>query len=209
MKKSFFILLFSILAINSFSQNTFFKAVKLYYRVNPFDRKFSAVLTSILGDTSFVKKDFIKRTDSNFFFLSGHYKRFNPFDFAVTQTQLRIAETEIFFSDSVNSSDTILIYQVLGLAGPGEEAKAKVQKELSKFHKRFNYDFDRSDFKESVNNNMVTAAIINYYFFGRSIPAMSAAWGKIPGENTYTFTVSIRLKVTENFADLPKTPNEF
>jgi hypothetical protein len=53
MKKIIFILLFIPFAANS--QHSFFKAVKLYYRVNPFDRKFSVMLNNILNDTSFVK----------------------------------------------------------------------------------------------------------------------------------------------------------
>src|SRR6187399_2121096 len=128
MKKICFIFFFSILAKPAFSQNTLVKAVKLYYRVNPFDRKFSAMLTTILSDTSFVKVNMKKRTDSNFFFLSGYYKRFNPFDFKTTRTELRLAENEIVVADTGKLTDTIIIYQVLGVAGTGEDNKQKVQK---------------------------------------------------------------------------------
>jgi hypothetical protein len=209
MKKICFIFLFCILAKSTFSQNTLVKAVKLYYRVNPFDRKFSAMLTTILSDTGFVKTGMNKRTDSNFFFLSGYYKRFNPFDFKTTRTELRLAENEIVVADTGKLTDTIIIYQVLGIAGTGEDNKQKVRKEFEKFNKRFSYDFFRDDYKEAMSEGLVSAAMRNYYVQGRSIPAMTVAWGKMPGEDNYVFSITLRLKIIENFADLPKTPGEF
>jgi hypothetical protein len=209
MKKFCFIFLLCSLAKTSFSQNSLVKAVKLYYRVNPFDRKFSAMLTTILSDTSFVKTDMKKRTDSNFFFLSGYYKRFNPFDFKATRTELRLAENEIVVADTGKLTDTIIIYQVLGITGTGEDNKQNVRKEFEKFNKRFSYDFFRDDYREAMSDGQVAAAIRNYYVMGRSIPAMTVAWGKMPGEEYYVISVTLRLKIIENFADLPKTPNEF
>ena len=207
MKRIFLILLVSV-SIGSYSQSTFFKAVKLYYRVNPFDRKFSVMLNNILKDTSFVKMEMKKRTDSNFFFLSGYYKRFNPFDFTATQTQVRLAESEIVVDEASKKTDTIIFYQLLGIAGPGEENKLKVQKELSRFHKRFSHDFSNSYYKDNVSDNMVTSAVYYYSIEGRTMPVMSVAWGKMPGEDNYTFTVTLRLKIIENFAEPPKMPGE-
>jgi hypothetical protein len=204
MRKYLLSILFISFITAAQAQYTFFKAVKVYYKVNPFDRKYSAMLNNILSDTTFVKTQMIKRTDTNFFFLSGYYKRFNPFDFFVPQqTQLRIAEYEITHNDAKKTNDTIIIYQVTGIAGPGEENKTRVQKELERFNRKFRYDFSTSDTKEST-----TASAYNYYIAGRSIPAMSAAWGIMPGENNYVFTITIRLKIIENFADLPKAPDE-
>jgi len=209
MKKIFFIAFIFFLTSSAFGQATFFKAVKLYYRVNPFDRKFSVMLDNILKDTSFVKTEMKKRTDSNFFFLSGYYKRFNPFDFSAKQTQVRLAESEIVVNESTKQNDTIIFYQVLGIAGPGEENKLKVQKELSRFHKRFNYDFSNSYYKETVSDDkVVTSAVYYYSIFGRTMPVMSVAWGRFPGEDNYVFTITLRLKVIENFAEPPKMPGE-
>lgn len=207
MKRIFLILLVSV-SIGSYSQSTFFKAVKLYYRVNPFDRKFSVMLNNILKDTSFVKMEMKKRTDSNFFFLSGYYKRFNPFDFTAIQTQVRLAESEIVVDEASKKTDTIIFYQLLGIAGPGEENKLKVQKELSRFHKRFRYDFSNSYYKQNIYDGMVISAVYYYSIEGRTMPVMSVAWGKMPGEDNYTFTVTLRLKIIENFAEPPKMPGE-
>ena len=209
MKKICFIFLLSILFKTSYSQNSLVKAVKLYYRVNPFDRKFSAMLTTVLSDTGFVKMDMKKRTDSNFFFLSGYYKRFNPFDFKATRTELRLAENEIFVADTGKLTDTIIIYQLLGVAGTGEDNKEKVRKEFEKFDKRFSYDFSHDDYKQAMSEGRLSAALRNYYVEGRKIPVMTVAWGKMPGEEYYVFSVTLRLKIIENFADLPKTPDEF
>jgi hypothetical protein len=209
MRKLLLFILFSFFISAAQGQYTFLKAVKVYYRVNPFDRKFSAMLNNILSDTSFVKTQMVKRTDSNFFFLSGYYKRFNPFDFFNSkQTELRIAEYEITHDDAKKTNDTIIIYQVIGVAGPGEENKTRVQKELEKFNKKFRYDFSTMDKKETANGEQINSVVYNYYFAGRGIPAISAAWGKTPGDNNYVFTVTLRLKVIENFADLPKAPDE-
>jgi hypothetical protein len=209
MRKLLLLILFASFISSSQGQYTFLKAVKVFYKVNPFDRKYSAVLNNILSDTSFVKTQMVKRTDTNFFFLSGYYKRFNPFDFFYAQqTQLRVAEYEITHADAKKTNDTLIIYQISGISGPGEENKTRVQKELEKFNKKFRYDFSTMDIKETTNDGLTTAVVYNYYFAGRSIPAMSAAWGKMPGENNYVFTITLRLKIIENFADLPKAPDE-
>ena len=208
MRKIVTILFLLHFALTTQGQSSFFKAVKLYYRVNPFDRKYSAMLNNILTDTGFVRLDMKKRTDSNFFFLSGYYKRFNPFDFIASQTQLRIAEQEILHNDSLQTLDTIINYQLLGIVNGGDESKMIVQKEVTRFHKRFSYDFASSNYNEAFSNGLVTAAVYNYFIFGRKIPAMSVAWGKMPGQEAYTFTITIRLKIIENFADLPRLPGE-
>lgn len=208
MKKIVFILLLVLSNQFIFCQTSFDKAIKLHYRVNPFDRRFSTVLTDILTDTSFVKTEMKKRTDSTFFFLSGYYKRFNPFDFKATQTQLRMAEAEIMYSDSLQTIDTIIIYQILGLTENNAEGLAKVQKELARFHKRFSYDFWRFEYKEGKKDGVITAGIYNYFFFGFQVAPLSIAWGKMPGENSYTFAISLRLKIKENFGGFPKSPEE-
>lgn len=209
MRKIILLILFASCIFRAQGQYTFFKAVKVYFRVNPFDRKYSAMLNNILSDTGFVKTEMIKRTDTNFFFLAGYYKRFNPFDFFTPQqTQLRVAEYEITHNDARKTNDTIIIYQLTGIAGPGEQNRISVQKELDRFHKKFRFDFSTMDKKESANGEQLMAVAYNYYIAGRSIPAMSAAWGLMPGESNYVFTITVRLKIIENFADLPKAPDE-
>jgi len=209
MKKIIFILLLISSAQFSFCQSGFDKAVKLYYRVNPFDRRFSTVLKDVLSDTSFVTIEMKKRTDSTFFFLSGYYKRFNPFDFIASETQLRMAETEIVYNDSLHTIDTIIIYQILGLTERGAEGLAKAQKELTRFHKRFSRDFSRSEYKQGERDGVITAAIYNYFFYGLQVAPLSIAWGKMPDDDRYTFTISLRLKIKENFAAIPKSPEEY
>ena len=150
-----------------------------------------------------------KRTDSSFFFLSGYYKRFNPFDFKTSRTEFRVAETEIAYDDTSHTIDTMIIYQVLGIAANGDEGKVIVQKEFTRFHRRFSRDFGKIDYKEMTSSNgEITAGIYNYFFFGFQVAPLSVAWGKMPGENSYTFTISLRIKVKENFAGLPKSPDE-
>jgi hypothetical protein len=159
------------------------------------------MLNNILSDTNFVKTEMKKRTDSNFFFLSGYYKRFNPFDFTAVETQVRLAESQIAASGQYNKMDTIIFYQVLGIAGPGEEGKMKAQKEVTRFHKRFRYDFSNSYYNEGETNGIVTSGIYYYSIEGKTLPSVSVAWGKLPGEDNYTFTITLRLKVIENFAE--------
>jgi hypothetical protein len=208
MKKFIFIFFLAVSGQNLFCQNSFDKIVKSYYRVNPYDRKFSTALNNILSDTAFVKTGMEKRTDSGFFFLSGYYKRFNPFDFKTSRTELRLAETELLYGDSF-TNDTIIIYQILGIAEKGEEGKEIVQKEFNRFHRRFSHDFWKSDYKEGKTaEGEITAGIYNYFFFGFQVPPLSIAWGKMPGEDNYTFTISLRIKVKENFASQPKSPDE-
>ncbi len=209
MKKIIFIILLLVINHTVFCQSGFDKAIKLYYRVNPFDRRFSTVLTDILTDTSFVKKEMKKRTDSTLFFLNGNYKQFNPFDFKANETQLRMGETELVYNDSLNTNDTILIYQILGLVENNAAGLAKVKKEVTRFHKRFSYDFWRFEYKEIKEDNKITAGIYNYFFLGYQVAPLSIAWGKMPGDNSYTFIISLRLKIKENFGGIPKSPEEY
>jgi len=200
------LLIFLLIPVVTNSQHSFFKAVKVYYRVNPFDRKFSVMLNNILNDTSFVKMEMEKRTDSNFFFLSGYYKHFNPFNFIAAKTEVRLAESEIVVDEASHKTDTIIYYQILGIAGSGQENKLKVQKELKRFHDRFSLDFSNSYYKEESMEG--TSGIYYYSLEGRAMPVMSTAWGKLPGEDNYTFTITLRLKVIENFAEPPRMPGE-
>jgi len=211
MKKIIFLVFIALPNQFAFCQSSFDKIIKSYYRVNPYDRKFSTALNNILSDTGFVKTDLLKRTDSTFFFLSGYYKRFNPFDFKTSRTELRLAETEIVYTDkdSLQTIDTIIIFQVLAIAENGEEGKATVQKEFARFHRRYVRDFWRHEYKEGKSiNEEITAGVYNYFFYGYQVSPLSIAWGKMPGEGRYTFTISLRIKVKDNFASQPKSPEE-
>jgi hypothetical protein len=134
-----------------------------------------------------------KRTDTNFFFLSGYYKHFNPFGFTAAKTEVRLAESEIVVNESTHKTDTIIYYQLLGIAGLGEENKLKVQKELKRFHDRFNLDFSNSYYNEGTSDGVVTSGIYYYSLYGRTMPAVSVAWGKLP-EGDYTFHDHIAIK---------------
>src|SRR5262245_19861824 len=88
------------------SDNPVYKVAKKYFRSHPFDMKFSSFILSLQKDPWFTTDQSFRRTDSGFFFLSGTYRNFNPFQFVPKEIKLRIAEQEIVHTDSLKTLDT-------------------------------------------------------------------------------------------------------
>ena len=64
-------------------------------------------------------KTYDRRTDSNFFFITGTYKNFNPFRYAPKELRLVVAEEEIIHADSLKTHDTIINLQIMGVTDTG------------------------------------------------------------------------------------------
>ena len=157
MKLRLFLLciLLVLISATSVAQEGLVDAVKSFYKQNPFQTKFSTFLTNILHDTTLIKDELYKRTDTCFFYFRGHYKYFNPFHFKAEHVQIIIAETEFTHNDSLHSLDTLILYQIIGVTDSIEKHQLLVKKEFDRFHRKYDQSFWKNQFDLIKNNGIV------------------------------------------------------
>ena len=207
--KKLIVFIFILIAFSSYSQNPLQSLLKTYFRTHPFDMKFSSFVTSLQKDPWFTTEEYYRRTDSNFFFLSGTYKNFNPFRFTPKELRLVVAEEEIIHADSLHTHDTIINIQLMAITDTGLGNRKPVEKE---FHRFNNNQSDRFSSKTHVDSydeeGKMAAEIYNYFIFPLSIAPVTIAWGALPESRNYAFTITIRFKLNGNNADFILAPNE-
>ena len=202
---SFFILIVS----TSYSQNPLQSLLKTYFRTHPFDMRFSSFIASLQQDPWFTIEDYSRRTDTSFFYLTGTYKNFNPFHYPAKELKLVLAESEIIHTDSLQTHDTIMNLQLLGISDTGAVNSKFVEKELKRFHKNQSNHFSSNTYDTfEEKNGRITAEIYNYFVFPFSIAPITIARGILPDTNQYVFTITIRFKVNENMATYIVSPGE-
>ena len=202
--KKLLVFIFMLIALSSYSQDPLQSILKTYFRVHPFDMRFSSFVTSLQKDPWFTVETYDRRTDSTFFFLTGSYKNFNPFRYLPKELKLVVAEEEITYADSLKTQDTIINLQIMGLTDTGIVNSKAVEKEFKRFH---NNQADR--FSNSSHQTFEGTGEVYYYFISPlSIPPVSIAWGRVE-TNQYTFTITIRFKLIENMANYIVAPGEY
>lgn len=202
--KKLIVFIFILIAFSSHSQNPLQPLLKTYFRVHPFDIRFSTFVTSLQQDPWFTVETYNRRTDSSFFFLTGTYKNFNPFRYLPKELKLVVAEEEIIYADSLKTHDTIINLQIMGLTDTGIVNSKAVEREFKRFH---NNQADR--FSNSVHQTFKNIGEVYYYFISPlSIPPVSIAWGRVE-TNQYTFTITVRFKIIENMANYIVAPGEY
>jgi hypothetical protein len=207
--KRLFSLIFIVIAYTGYSQFPMKSLQKTYLRIHPFDMKFSSFVLTLQNDPWFTVDTYKRRTDSTFFFLSGAYKNFNPFKFIPKELKLVLAEEEIIHSDSLQTPDTIINLQLIGIADSDVTSKKMVEKEFKRFHSNQADKFSNNTYKKLGGKNEITGEIYNYYISPFSIPPVTIAWGLLPGSNQYTFVIKIRFKVVQNVPVYVAGPDEF
>lgn len=207
--RKFFILLFIIFAIKSNSQDAIQVISKHYFREHPFSSKFSTFILNLQRDPWFSMKEFNRRTDSSFFFLSGDYKNFNPFRFTPKELKLIVAEEVINYSDSLKTLDTIVNLQLIGIIDTNTASRKLVEKEFKRFHQAQSKRFDDVMHKTLGGSQTMTGEVNNYFISPFSISPVTIAWGLMPETKEYTFAITVRFKVTENQAVYITQPGEF
>ena len=191
------------------AQGTINDITKTYFRSDPFDKDFSKFLTHLLNDPTLINKTLIKRTDTNFFYFKGQYTLHNPFSYKAIRTEVILAETEIQITDSIPQTDTILLYQLLGYTKEGKQGYEETRKEFNKFKRKFGDYFLNMDSKELTKNNQVVGTISDFYSPFNLISPLTIAWAIFSQSDENVFAITIRIKVKENIAMLPETPDRF
>jgi hypothetical protein len=187
----------------SVAQEGLLDAVKSYYKQNPFQTRFSTFLSNILNDTSLVRDEFYKRTDSGFFYLRGHYKYFNPFHYKAAHVEIVVAESEFIHNDSLQTLDTLIVCQITGVTDSIGKHQLLVKKEFDRFHRKYNHSFWTNQYNLIKKNGAVDGEIYNYFVMLRDISPISIGWERISNLSRSVFSITLRMKVIENLADLP------
>ena len=132
--KKFLFPLFILIVNTGYSQNPIKSVLKTYFRVHPFEMKFSSFVISLQKDPWFTIENYSRRTDTTFFYLTGTYKNFNPFRYIPKELRLTVAEMEIIHEDSLKTHDTIMNLQLMGITDSMVTGKKMVEKEFKRFH---------------------------------------------------------------------------
>jgi hypothetical protein len=178
------------------------KITKNYFRSHPLNQRFSSFIISLQKDPLFTVETYERRTDSTFFYLNGTYKNFNPFRYPAKEARLIIAEEHFKYGDSMQLADTIINLQLMGITDTGANNQEEVQKEFRRFHRNHHADFWNFTNNSSSKKGVITAEAHNYFIYLLDVAPVTIAWGLLPETGQYTFTITIRLKVKENEADL-------
>jgi hypothetical protein len=202
--------LFFILIVNTgYSQNPIKSVLKTYFRVHPFDIKFSSFVISLQKDPWFTIEDYSRRTDTTFFYLTGTYKNFNPLRYVPKELRLVVAEIEIIHTDSLKTHDTIMNLQLMGITDSGLVGKKMAEKEFKRFHNNHADQFSSNKYDTyQEKNDSVIAEIYHYFVSPFSIAPVTIAWGILPETNQYSFTITIRFKVKENMSIYIVSPDD-
>ena len=189
----------------STADNPLFRIAKAYFRSNPYNIHFSAFLNHLINDPTLSNKTISKRTDTSLFFFKGDYGSHNPFGFQPSKVEIRLAERKVSLEDSLNTTDTILFYQLIGYAYglQGEEA---IKKEFSRFDRKYGKNFYGED-SELEQGDKVIGLIKNYFSIAVTfLSPLSISWAKLD-DNQSLFAITFRIKVMQNEAALPVSPD--
>lgn len=200
MKKCLLIFLFTGAVLCSRSQSPFNQVLKNYFRVHPFDMRFTTFIANLRQDPWFTIELFNLRTDTSFFLVSGTYKNYNPFHFPAKEVRLIVAEDEYRYGDSSNAVDTIINLQMMGIIDTGADNKKEVLREFNRFHNRTEKLFYDSQCEPFISEGIEVAGICDYYLIPNIVPPLTTVWGKLQDHDLLTFTIIIRFKLSENIA---------
>ncbi|HEX6846738.1 MAG TPA: hypothetical protein VF144_07160 [Chitinophagaceae bacterium] len=207
--RKLFTFLFIIIAFSTYSQDAIQMISKNYFRAHPFDSKFSTFILNLQRDPWFTTKEFNRRTDSTFFYLTGDYKNFNPFRFTPKKLKLIVAEEQIAYADSLRTLDTIINLQLIGIIDTNTASSKLVEKEFKRFHQSQSKRFDDFAHKTLGGNQAITGEMNSYFIYPYSIAPVTAAWGPMPTSKEYSFVLTVRFKVAQNQAIYITQPGEF
>jgi hypothetical protein len=171
--------------------------------------KFSNFILSLHKDPWFTIDEEIRRTDSTFYYLSGTYKNYNPFQFPPRELRLILSEMQIVHEDSLKTLDTIITLQLLGITDSSVAGEKMVKKEFKHFHNNQADRFSSSTYYPFKSKNGETVAeIYNYFVSPFSISPIAIAWGIQDETHHHVFTVTFRFKVIENIATFIVSPDQ-
>lgn len=174
-----------------------------YFRSDPLQGSFSGFLQHLLNDPAIQNKVQRPRTDTNFFFFQAEYKQYNPFFFKPKRVQVILEQTEVQYSDSTDSKDTIFVYQLAAFAPDTRDGMQDIKKEFDKIHRQYSKRFFENNYHETKEGSTVTAATHNYFVALAVLSPLSVTWARLESKNELALILTLRIKSKENQAVLP------
>ncbi|HET9824520.1 MAG TPA: hypothetical protein VFP87_04265 [Chitinophagaceae bacterium] len=185
--------------------NPMFLVAKNYFRSNPFNIHFSAFLNHLTHDPTLSNKTFTKRTNTALFFFQGDYTTHNPYNFKPDRVEIRLAERPVNMEDSLSTIDTLLFYQLVGY-GYGPAGMESVRKEFARFDRKYGKNFYSEDYQLKKDDDVI-GMTRNYFLLSATfLSPLSITWAKLD-DHQNVFTITFRIKITENMATLPQPSN--
>lgn len=193
---------------NNMSAATLQNVAASYFKTAPYNKDFSQFLQELIADPDLQNKQVSRRTDSTFFFVSGTYKRYNPFIYRPTTVKISVAEAEFSDSDSSSYRDTVVYYQMIVTADSTAQGEQFVKKEyqrlLRKHDKKFTYAHYPLDKSNTASKGEVAICFMELF----AVSPLTVAWGREEASRNFAFSLTLRLKVRENRAEIVTLPHE-
>lgn len=176
---------------------------KSYFRSDPFSREFSSFLKHLINDPDIYNKVVQKRTDTSLYSFSGIYKSYNPFFFKPKRVEVLLEETSIQYDDSLHTTDTVFMYQLMAYADDDDKSMKEIKKEFEKIHRQNNKKFYDSKYWEEKKVNEVTVAAHHYFVALHQLSPLSVVWGKLEKSHETVLNITLRIKMSGNETILP------
>ncbi|MCH5689160.1 hypothetical protein LWM68_35870 [Niabella sp. W65] len=134
MSRTLIVSFFLLVSMTSFGQESIIKFVGDYFRVDPFEAKFSTFMKALSGDKELLNKTDIADEHSNRS-VSGTYEIFNPFSLDASKVEMSFKGigTRTYFGVAT----PMYVYELVARFPDSPEARKKVRKDYWKMVNRF------------------------------------------------------------------------
>lgn len=179
-----------------------------YFKTLPYNKSFSSFLREVMSDPDLQDVEVNRRTDSTFFYVSGTYRRYNPFIYRPTTVKVIIAEAEFSDSDTSNYKDTVVYYQLLVTTDSTPQSRQFVEKEYNRLLRKGGRNFSHKTYAPRLENNASEGAITHSFSPPFNVSPLTLAWGREADTRLYAFSLTLLMKVKENRAGMVTLPQE-
>lgn len=181
---------------------------KPYFKTVPYDKLFSSFLHEVLNDPDLQGKVVKPRTDSTFFYTSGTYKRFNSLIYRPTTLKLIVTEALFSASDTSSHVDTVIYCQLLVTTDTTARSEQFVKKEYSRLLRKYDRKFTYDTYPLGAPNGANRGEVAHCFIAPFVVSPLTVAWGRNEATREYVFSISLRMKVQENWAGMVTLPHE-
>lgn len=214
--KNFFLIFFVCLSASVYSQSSFdaiiynfygknprqksyIGIVKEYYRVNPFEGKFSAFVHALITDAEIKNNITHLKTDTSLFKFNGEYENFQPLNVKASKVLIKLEETPII-NNNGTAVDTVYIYQVVAFLENTPTNLKLVQKQFEQTNKKLKRELTHNEHLDLKGiKNISEGLLINYFWGDLSVAPISFSW-QIHNNNNIAVTMLLRFDVIRGYA---------
>lgn len=209
MLKYFFAIAVSILSISLVrAQNNVARAIKEYYRVDPFKGNFSSFIKALSEDPALLKKEIYRQTDTTGYFVRGQYEVFNPYSINANKVDM------LFFENTYRSKNkaifTYYTYQLTAYFPDTELARRAVLKDYRQMIKKLRRDLYDTQ-KQSLKGyqNIEDGEITTFTDSGSPLEPIIVSWQTLEKTKQLGLTIIVRLEQIRNYAYPVSYKNRF